>query len=40
VAHRLYGDALAADGIVARNRIRHPGFVTGGQALEVLTDAA
>lgn len=36
VAHQLYGDATRADEIVARNRIRHPGFVPGGQAIEVL----
>ena len=39
IAHRLYGDASRADEIVARNRIAHPGFVPGGQALEVLKDA-
>lgn len=36
IAHRLYGDASRADEIVARNKIRHPGFVPGGVALEVL----
>jgi prophage DNA circulation protein len=36
IAHRLYGDARRADEIVARNRISHPGFVPGGQVLEVL----
>lgn len=36
IAHRLYGDASRADEIVARNNIRHPGFVPGGVALEVL----
>ena len=36
LAHQLYGDAARADEIVARNRIPHPGFVRGGQALEVL----
>lgn len=37
LTYRLYGDlALEAD-IVARNRIRHPGFVRGGVAVEVLT---
>lgn len=37
LAHRLYGDAAQADHvIVARNRsVRHPGFVRGGQALEI-----
>lgn len=40
LAYRLYGDADRAEEIVARNRslIRHPGFVAGGIALEVLTD--
>lgn len=37
IAHQIYGDATRADEIVDRNRIRHPGFVPGGQALEVLT---
>ncbi|VVN10097.1 DNA circularization protein [Pseudomonas fluorescens] len=27
LAHALYGDALRSDEIVARNRVRHPGFV-------------
>ncbi len=39
IAHQLYGDARRADEIVARNRIAHPGFVQGGQSLEVLKDA-
>lgn len=39
IAHRLYGDARRADEIVSRNRIAHPGFVSGGQVLEVLKDA-
>jgi prophage DNA circulation protein len=37
VAHRVYGDATRADEIVSRNRVRHPGFVPGGIALEVAT---
>jgi len=40
IAHRLYGAAGVADRaaeLVARNRIEHPGFVPGGQRLEVLT---
>lgn len=40
IAYRQYGDATRAADIVARNRIEHPGFVPGGEPLEVLTDAA
>lgn len=36
-AYRLYEDADRADEIVARNRLRHPGFVQGGGTLEVLS---
>lgn len=36
LAHRIHGDASRADEIIARNRVRHPGFVPGGVALEVL----
>lgn len=38
VAYQLYGDASRETEIVARNRPRHPGFLTGGQPLEVLSD--
>lgn len=38
VAYQLYGDAGRADDIVARNDPRRPGFLTGGQALEVLSN--
>ncbi|HJW80822.1 MAG TPA: DNA circularization N-terminal domain-containing protein [Acidiferrobacterales bacterium] len=38
IAHRVYGDASRADEIVSRNKVRHPGFVPGGVALEVLSD--
>ncbi len=38
LAQDLYGDAARADEIVARNGIRHPAFVPGGQALEILSD--
>lgn len=38
IAQRLYGDALRADEIIARNTvIEHPGFVVGGTELEVLS---
>jgi prophage DNA circulation protein len=39
VAYQLYDDAERSEEIIARNRIRHPGFVTGGRDLEVLLDA-
>lgn len=39
IAHYLYGDARRAGEIVARNGVVHPGFVTGGRALEVRTAA-
>lgn len=38
IAHRLYGDALRDGEIIQRNRIRDPGFVRGGESLEVLAD--
>lgn len=38
VAYEIYGDATRDKEIIARNRIRHPGFVPGGQALEVIAD--
>jgi len=37
LAQRIYGDVDKADEIVSRNNIRHPGFVLGGQSLEVLS---
>jgi prophage DNA circulation protein len=39
LAYALYEDASRESTIVARNHIRHPGFVPGGQPLEVLADA-
>jgi prophage DNA circulation protein len=42
IAQRLYGHvadlADRADDIVARNAVRHPGFMPGGAAIKVLTD--
>lgn len=38
VAYQLYGDASRADDIVTRNDPRRPGFLTGGQQLEVLSN--
>lgn len=40
LAHRLYGPALMlarSEDLIARNRVAHPGFVPGGQRLEVLS---
>ncbi len=39
LAHRIHGDPKRVDEVVVRNRIRHPGFVPGGMAIEVLSDA-
>ena len=36
ISHQLYGDASREGEVVARNNIRHPGFVQGGNELEVL----
>ncbi len=38
VAHNLYGNASGAEEITARDTPRHPGFLIGGQPLEVLAD--
>lgn len=38
VAYQLYGDASRAEDIVVRNDPRRPGFLIGGQQLEVLTN--
>lgn len=38
VAYQLYGDAGRAEDIVARNDPRRPGFLIGGQQLEVLAN--
>ena len=38
IAQIIYGDATEADAIVTRNNIAHPGFVPGGESLEVLID--
>ncbi len=40
IAYDLYEDAGRDAEIVGRNHVRHPGFVPGGQPLEVLSDAA
>lgn len=39
LAHQIHGDARRESDLVARNRVRHPGAVPGGQALEVLGNA-
>lgn len=38
LAYSIYGDANKDADIVSRNRIAHPGFVRGGQTLEILTN--
>lgn len=38
IAQTLYADAAREQQIVARNPVRHPGFVQGGQTLQVLSD--
>lgn len=38
IAQTLYDDANREQQIVTRNKVRHPGFITGGQVLEVLSD--
>lgn len=38
VAYRVFGDAARAEEIVSRNKVRHPGFVPAGVALEILID--
>jgi len=38
VAYQIYGDAGRADEIAARNNPPHPGFLMGGNQLEVLAD--
>ncbi len=37
LTHRLYGTLDREQDVVSRNHIRHPGFVAGGRALEVLS---
>lgn len=37
IVYRLYGDIDQAESLLARNKIRHPGFVYGGRTIEVLT---
>lgn len=40
IAYELYGDASRADELIARNRLRHGGFVPGGTPLEVRVKGA
>lgn len=37
LAYQLYGDVARENEIIVRNRIRHPGFISGGIPLEVLS---
>lgn len=39
IAYNLYGNADMDEEIITRNKIVHPGFVAGGEPLEVLADA-
>lgn len=36
VAYQLYGNMSRLDDLIARNHVRHPGFVPGGRVLEIL----
>jgi len=38
IAYSLYGDATRDADVINRNNIAHPGYVVGGQSLEVLTE--
>lgn len=38
LAYQLYEDPARDAEIISRNGVRHPGFVPGGKAMEVLTD--
>ena len=38
IAQTLYDDATRADQIVSRNMPRHPGFISGGSPIQVLSD--
>jgi len=38
LAYSLYGDATRDVDVISRNNIAHPGFVQGGQTLEVITN--
>lgn len=38
LAHKLYGNVEKSQEIVDRNFVKHPGFIIGGNALEVVTD--
>lgn len=39
VTYDLYGDITREADLIARNHVRHPGFLPGGQTLEILKDA-
>jgi prophage DNA circulation protein len=38
VAYRVYADSTRAEEIVARNKVRHPGFMPGGRPIQVVSD--
>lgn len=37
LSHELYGNLAGEADLIARNRIKHPGFIVGGRTLEVLS---
>jgi len=39
LTHNLYGEITRVQDIIERNKIEHPGFIPGGEPLEVLLDA-
>lgn len=39
VVYDLYGDVKREADLISRNHVRHPGFMPGGQELEILKDA-
>jgi prophage DNA circulation protein len=40
IAWSLYGDIEQADDIISRNGVRHPGFVPGGEELQILSEVS
>lgn len=40
ISWSLYGDIDQADDIISRNNVRHPGFVPGGEELQILSEVS